>query len=500
MAKSRKFSRPRKGKPRQLPPGTVTKESSCAVCRMRKLKCSGGRPACALCIKGAVAEGRLASGVRCLYSASSVHATAADKELEAMLGGRGSKCAWGEKVSVEAPPEGEPEEEEEEEEAGPSVVERALGPAPFAVYDVEDVDAAGENDPTFPPSSSVDSPPSSFPSTSTAPSTFYLPIPPALAHHIQSAPSLSVPSFPAFPTSAPTTTPRLELPKLGFAPPRARPPVVQPSAPRALRPVVAAAPVAGRSSAALGPPRPPAAPLAVEQEPFIMDDFALFRRTAFAPEPPYAEPASFDFFAPPPPPPPTSTQYHRDPAPARYVDAALSLAFPPAPYRSSYLGPTLHLDTALPSFYDDLPAAPYPAAHTLPHAFPSLMSSSATTGPPPALSGLAAAYLASTPLEPFAAVTAPSLLDGSSSGADAGFECGLGLDLGFEYAPPPPAQTQAQVHGEQLSARGSSATDAAAFFSMFRSDPWVGEQQQQGQGQGFEVGQWEGLGFGGWSG
>ncbi|GAA5900522.1 hypothetical protein JCM8208_000523 [Rhodotorula glutinis] len=494
MAKSRKISRPRKGKSKQIPPGAVTKESSCAVCRMRKVKCSGGRPACALCIKGAVAEGRLASGVRCLYSASSMHATAADKELEAMLGGRGSKCAWGEKDPAEA---GSEDESSSEEEDGLSVGQTALGPAALAVHDAEDVDAAEKDDPTFPPSSSLDSPPSSFPSTSTAPSTFYLPIPPSLAHHIRSAPSLSVPSFPAFPTSAPTITSRLEHAAPTFAPPRPHTPTMLRSeashAPtsRALGLVVAPAPVVERSSAALGPPRPPAAPLAIKQESFVMSDFGLFRRTATAHDPgrhaPSAEPTSLNFL--PPPQPPHPDLYHHDPSPSHYLDQTLAFALPPAPYRSSYLGPALHLDTALPSL-DNLSAASYPHQHT------SATSSSTSTSPatyPSLLSGLTAGYLASTPLEPFAAA-APSLVDGGSSGA-AGFECDLGLELGFGFAPP---QVQAQAEGGQLSSAstGSSASEAPAFFSMFRSDPWVGE----GQEQEYEVAQWEGSGLGGWSG
>ncbi|GAA5841851.1 hypothetical protein JCM9279_003130 [Rhodotorula babjevae] len=494
MAKSRKISRPRKSKTKQLPPGTLTKESSCAVCRMRKVKCSGGRPACALCIKGAVAEGRPASGVRCLYSASSVNATAADKELEAQLGGRGSKCAWGEKMRVE----------EEEEARGSSADEATLGPAPLGGPDIVG-DADGEDDPTFPLSSTLGSPPSFFAPPSTAPSTYYLPIPPALAHRIQSVPTLSLPSFPAFPTSASTTIKHLERSPPTFASPR--PPsssmhqLEEPHAPtpRALQPVIRPAP-----SAAHGPPRPPAAPLAADNEPFGMDDFALFRRTALAPaldqHPPPTEPTSLDFLPPP---------HRHEPPPPHYVEPAPSLSAywappplgQPAPRRATYSAPALHLDTALSSIYDNPPARAPPPPHALAHPFSASTSFFSASGPP-ALGGLAAAYLASTPLEPLAAAAAaPSFLDGG----DASFDCGLGLDLGFDlgFVPPQPQPQLQHEEGAQPSSagRGSSASEGSAFFSMFRADPWddatsyVVEESVREQEQ-----QWAGEGFVGWSG
>ena len=334
---------------------------------------------------------------------------------------------------------------------------------------------------------------------------------------MQSAPSLSVPSFPAFPTSAPTTTARLAPAAPAFAAPRPRTPLMHQfeathgSASRALGPVVAAGPIVERSSAALGPPRPAAAPLAFKQEPLGVDDYALFRRTAPAPEPgwyapsaePTVEPSSLLDFLPAPP--------QHDPPPPNYLEptpAYSSYWVPPppaapAPRRATYTAPALHLDTALPSFYDVPPAAPHALAH--PFSTSTSTSTSSASGSSQQ-GGTAAAYLASTPLEPLAAAPAAS---SSFYGGDAGFGCGLGLDLGlgldFSFVSPHP-QPQSQPHDAQPSSASmgpsASASDASAFFSMFRSDPWDGveeyvvEEQEHGQ----ELGLWEGEGFGGWSG
>ncbi|BGP41568.1 hypothetical protein JCM10449v2_005559 [Rhodotorula kratochvilovae] len=101
-----KARRPRKkqSKGQQLPlkPGTITKESSCSTCRIRKVRCTGERPACALCIKGAAAQGLPASGVRCVFSGASALATREDKEFEAQAGGRGAKCRWGDEEERKA--------------------------------------------------------------------------------------------------------------------------------------------------------------------------------------------------------------------------------------------------------------------------------------------------------------------------------------------------------------------------------------------------------------
>ncbi|GAA5990228.1 hypothetical protein JCM10908_005884 [Rhodotorula pacifica] len=77
-----------------LPPGTITKELSCASCRIRKTRCSGDRPACVQCTKAAVAKGFVAEHVRCVYSAASVFATRDDVAFEQQVGGRGARCIW----------------------------------------------------------------------------------------------------------------------------------------------------------------------------------------------------------------------------------------------------------------------------------------------------------------------------------------------------------------------------------------------------------------------
>jgi len=67
MAKSRKILRPRKTKTKQLPPGTVTKESSCAVCASLILSLSLARHgreltslfSQAVCARSSAAEVRL---------------------------------------------------------------------------------------------------------------------------------------------------------------------------------------------------------------------------------------------------------------------------------------------------------------------------------------------------------------------------------------------------------------------------------------------------------
>ncbi|GAA5868074.1 hypothetical protein JCM1840_003677 [Sporobolomyces johnsonii] len=95
IAKRRKGSRKASKTPQPLAPGMKTKEQSCATCRHRKVRCTGGRPACSHCIKSAAARGIPASSVKCLYSAASMFAKEEDVELEAKLGGRGARCLWG---------------------------------------------------------------------------------------------------------------------------------------------------------------------------------------------------------------------------------------------------------------------------------------------------------------------------------------------------------------------------------------------------------------------
>ncbi|GAA5927323.1 hypothetical protein JCM1841_002208 [Sporobolomyces salmonicolor] len=95
IAKRRKGSRKTNKAPQPLAPGMKTKEQSCATCRHRKVRCTGGRPACSHCIKSAAARGIPASSVKCLYSAASMFAKEEDIQLEAKLGGRGARCLWG---------------------------------------------------------------------------------------------------------------------------------------------------------------------------------------------------------------------------------------------------------------------------------------------------------------------------------------------------------------------------------------------------------------------
>ncbi|POY73413.1 hypothetical protein BMF94_3751 [Rhodotorula taiwanensis] len=93
--KSSGHKRKNKLKPNDpLPPGTTTKELSCASCRIRKTRCSGDRPACVQCIRGAATKGYPADGVHCVFSAASVFAKKEDVAFEAQVGGRGAKCIW----------------------------------------------------------------------------------------------------------------------------------------------------------------------------------------------------------------------------------------------------------------------------------------------------------------------------------------------------------------------------------------------------------------------
>ncbi|GAA6003643.1 hypothetical protein JCM10207_003524 [Rhodosporidiobolus poonsookiae] len=73
------------------------------------------RPACALCLKAATAEGYPASGVRCHYSAASQFAKKGDAELERELGGRGARCDWGRKEGATAGGQGGGEAQKEDE-------------------------------------------------------------------------------------------------------------------------------------------------------------------------------------------------------------------------------------------------------------------------------------------------------------------------------------------------------------------------------------------------
>lgn len=94
--------------------GSKTKEQSCATCRHRKVKCSGGkgssihflwplvltkansltgRPACLHCLKVSAAQGIPPQGVICLYSAKSVFAREEDIEIEAKFG-KAARCLW----------------------------------------------------------------------------------------------------------------------------------------------------------------------------------------------------------------------------------------------------------------------------------------------------------------------------------------------------------------------------------------------------------------------
>ncbi|GAA5879215.1 hypothetical protein JCM3774_003524 [Rhodotorula dairenensis] len=86
-----------------LPPGVTTKEQSCASCRIRKTRCTGGRPACVQCTKAAVAKGFAAVGVHCVYSAASVFATRDDVAFERQVGGRGARCIWDSSVPAPTP-------------------------------------------------------------------------------------------------------------------------------------------------------------------------------------------------------------------------------------------------------------------------------------------------------------------------------------------------------------------------------------------------------------
>ncbi|GAA5852386.1 hypothetical protein JCM8547_006762 [Rhodosporidiobolus lusitaniae] len=99
---SRKKRRSKSSSLKQSPPvGAATKEKACASCVHRKVRCTGGRPACTLCIKAAVARGYSAEGVRCLYFAASIFAKEGDDQLEAEMGGRDGRCFWGESIPVE---------------------------------------------------------------------------------------------------------------------------------------------------------------------------------------------------------------------------------------------------------------------------------------------------------------------------------------------------------------------------------------------------------------
>ncbi|GAA5998570.1 uncharacterized protein JCM10292_002791 [Rhodotorula paludigena] len=98
-------------------PAVPSKEQSCANCRLRKIRCSGDRPACSLCLRGAASRNLPASSVRCVYSGSSMFATAEDKAFEAARGGRGATCDWGEAVTVSGDEEAEAQPREEGNEA-----------------------------------------------------------------------------------------------------------------------------------------------------------------------------------------------------------------------------------------------------------------------------------------------------------------------------------------------------------------------------------------------
>ncbi|GAA5932691.1 Zn(II)2Cys6 transcription factor domain-containing protein [Sporobolomyces koalae] len=78
-----------------------TKEMSCANCRTRKVRCTGGRPACEQCLKASAMQGVHPSRVRCLYSGASQYAKSEDREIEAKLGGvKAQRCLWGGSTKV----------------------------------------------------------------------------------------------------------------------------------------------------------------------------------------------------------------------------------------------------------------------------------------------------------------------------------------------------------------------------------------------------------------
>ncbi|GAA5914638.1 hypothetical protein JCM6882_001226 [Rhodosporidiobolus microsporus] len=97
VVKKRKTTKKSKSKAKDvLLPGEKTMERSCATCRLRKVRCSGDRPACTLCLRGAAARGLPVDGVRCVYAGASFFAKEGDGEVEEELGGRGARCEWGE--------------------------------------------------------------------------------------------------------------------------------------------------------------------------------------------------------------------------------------------------------------------------------------------------------------------------------------------------------------------------------------------------------------------
>ncbi|GAA5917576.1 hypothetical protein JCM6882_001984 [Rhodosporidiobolus microsporus] len=92
VVKKRKTTKKSKSKAKEvLLPGQKTMERSCATCRQRKVRCSGDRPACTLCLRGAAARNLPTDGVRCCYAGASFFAKEGDGEVEEELGGRGAR-------------------------------------------------------------------------------------------------------------------------------------------------------------------------------------------------------------------------------------------------------------------------------------------------------------------------------------------------------------------------------------------------------------------------
>ncbi|GAA6049108.1 hypothetical protein JCM3770_003890 [Rhodotorula araucariae] len=364
-----------KGRHLPLKPGTITKESSCSMCRIRKVRCTGERPACTLCIKGAAAKGLPASGVRCVFSGASALATREDKEFEAQAGGRGAKCRWGDEEKKGEEPvksddtaeDAQPEVDAEggDEDAGGQDENCATLPVPQAAglpYRASPLPASSSPAPhaftLLRPAehhahySHFSPPPSPLPAFDLA--SFNMPTPPLARFANTAVASASV--APRDPLFCSLLTPDLTL---AYSPPAAMP-----------RRALADDSVSSAHLPAHDPSAPPPAPV------------QLVHGLCHPPQPQlaylparHAQPGVPPLFLSPSP---SRTNDFRPRAPAPFL---LDLAFPdpqlPTPAAPIFDAPapsvSLQLDTALPLTFDPLASA-------------SAFSPTA--------------YLASTPLEP----------------------------------------------------------------------------------------------------